>query len=202
MVSLGILCPSMILLAIYTNLLLFFEYLHIIYFSSVFWSKNDIIFAHPFFIFSTTEGAVVKDYFAVFDTKVIIKTTSKLEVWTAPRRDVACWFPALKDNIEDLALQLQTATRLSILSYSPLLPVNGSVYSFHEIWSTISSSSNWFFIYSLIAFSFHPTVSTKYPLAQKFLLPYFYFKFACLSNIISALFILQNVLQHSDIVLY
>lgn len=37
----------------------------------------------------------------------------------------------------------------------------------------------------VITFSFFPTVSTKYPLAQKCLFPYLYFKFACLSNIIN-----------------
>lgn len=36
-----------------------------------------------------------------------------------------------------------------------------------------------------------PTVSTKYPLHQKCLFPYLYFKFACLSNIISELFPLR-----------
>ena len=37
--------------------------------------------------------------------------------------------------------------------------------SFILIWSPILSSSNWFCIYYRIAFSFFPTVSTKYPLA-------------------------------------
>ena len=37
-------------------------------------------------------------------------------------------------------------------------------------------------------FLLRPTVSTYYPLHQKFLDPYLYFKFACLSNIISELF--------------
>ena len=86
---------------------------------------------------------------------------------------------------------------LSVLSYSSLLTVNRSVYSFHNIWSATSSSFNWFFIYSFIAFSFHPTLSIKYPLAQKFLLPYLYFKFPCLSCTL----ILQTVL-HSNMAVY
>ena len=36
-----------------------------------------------------------------------------------------------------------------------------------------------------MTFSFFPTVSTKYPFAQKCRLPYLYFKFACRSNIIN-----------------
>ena len=43
-------------------------------------------------------------------------------------------------------------------------------------------------MYALIAFLFRPTVSTKYPLAQKCLFPYLYFRFACRSNIIRLLF--------------
>ena len=42
-----------------------------------------------------------------------------------------------------------------------------------------------FFIYSFIAFSFRPIVSIKYPLAQMFLLPYLYFKSACLSPLLT-----------------
>ena len=41
---------------------------------------------------------------------------------------------------------------------------------------------------SLNCFLFRPTVSTKYPLAQKCLFPYFYLRFACRSNIIRLLF--------------
>ena len=63
-------------------------------------------------------------------------------------------------------------------------PVNGSIYSFMLIWSFAISSCNWFWIYSRIAPSYFPTVST---LHQKCLFPYFYFKFACLSNIIKLL---------------
>ena len=39
-------------------------------------------------------------------------------------------------------------------------PVNGSMYSFSDIWSAILSSANWFRIYSAITFLFLPTVST------------------------------------------
>ena len=46
-------------------------------------------------------------------------------------------------------------------------------------------------MYSCICFLFRPTVSTKYPLAQKWRSPYLYFKFACLSNIIKLLFPLR-----------
>ena len=41
-------------------------------------------------------------------------------------------------------------------------------------------------------FLLRPTVSTYYPLHQKFLDPYLYFKFACLSKIIKLLFPLRN----------
>ena len=43
-------------------------------------------------------------------------------------------------------------------------------------------------MYAFIAFLFRPTVSTKYPLAQKCLFPYLYFRLACRSNIIRLLF--------------
>ena len=43
-------------------------------------------------------------------------------------------------------------------------------------------------MYALIAFLLRPTISTKYPLAQKCLLPCLYFRFACRSNIIRLLF--------------
>ena len=66
-------------------------------------------------------------------------------------------------------------------------PVNGSIYSLILIWSATISSCSWFFIYCSILFAFFPTVSTKYPLHQKCLDPYLYFKFACLSKIISEL---------------
>ena len=46
------------------------------------------------------------------------------------------------------------------LPYLFLIPVNGSMYSLILIWSCIWSSSNCFFIYSLITRSFRPTVST------------------------------------------
>lgn len=46
-------------------------------------------------------------------------------------------------------------------------------------------------MYSCICFLFLPTVSTKYPLAQKCRSPYLYFRFACLSNIIRLLFPLR-----------
>ena len=94
---------------------------------------------------------------------------------------------SLKENIENLMLHYnyRQPRKMDIcFALFTLLPVNGSVYSFHKIWSAISSSSNWFFIYSFTAFSFRPTI---YPLVQKILLPYFYFKFACLLNIISAI---------------
>ena len=42
-------------------------------------------------------------------------------------------------------------------------------------------------MYSAIAFLFFPTVSTYYPLHQNDLVPYLYFRFACLSNIINVL---------------
>ena len=38
------------------------------------------------------------------------------------------------------------------------------------------------FLYSFMAFSICPTVSTKYPPVPKFCLLYLYFKLACLSN--------------------
>ena len=47
--------------------------------------------------------------------------------------------------------------------YLPLLtgsPVNGSLYSLSVNWSAAMSSCNWFATYSLIRFSFLPTVST------------------------------------------
>ena len=46
-------------------------------------------------------------------------------------------------------------------------------------------------MYCLIAVLFFPTVSTKYPLHQKLLCPYLYFKFACLSNIIKLLLLFK-----------
>ena len=81
--------------------------------------------------------------------------------------------------------------RLFSFAYCLLLPVNGSMYSLSVIWSLAKSSSNWFWMYSSIIFAFFPTVSTKYPRHQKFLLPYLYFRFACLSKIISALLLLS-----------
>lgn len=42
-----------------------------------------------------------------------------------------------------------------------------------------------------IQFSFFPTVSTKYPLHQKFRFLYLYFRFACLSKIINTLLLLS-----------
>ena len=42
-------------------------------------------------------------------------------------------------------------------------------------------------MYSCICFLFFPTVSTKYPRAQKCLLPYLYLRLACRSNIIRLL---------------
>ena len=67
------------------------------------------------------------------------------------------------------------------------VPLNGSLYSFLLIWSSFISSNSWFLLYSLTTSSFNPTVETKYPFAQNFLLPYFYFKFPYLSNIIKPL---------------
>ena len=72
-----------------------------------------------------------------------------------------------------------------------LLPVNGSMNSFILIWSAILSSVSCFRMYSRIFSLLRPTVSTKYPLAQKCLSPYLYFKFACLSKIIRLLFPLR-----------
>ena len=69
-----------------------------------------------------------------------------------------------------------------------LLPVSGSINPFMLIGSDILSSSNWFCMYALIAFLLRPAVSAKYPLAQKCLFPYLYFRFACRSNIIRLLF--------------
>ena len=57
------------------------------------------------------------------------------------------------------------------------------------------------FIYSFILFSFRSTISTKYPLVQKFLLSYLYFKLTFLSNILNPLLTLQTML-HLDIVIY
>ena len=56
---------------------------------------------------------------------------------------------------------LSRAAAMSRLSFLPCLffiPVNGSMYSLILIWSCIWSSSNCFFIYSLITRSFRPTV--------------------------------------------
>lgn len=49
-------------------------------------------------------------------------------------------------------------------------------------------------------FLFLSTVSTKYPLAQKCLFPYLYFKFACLSKIIRLLFPFKYPITH--VILY
>ena len=78
--------------------------------------------------------------------------------------------------------------RLFYLPSSVGFPVNGSIYSFRLICSIVLSSTNWFWIYFYIAVLLRPTVSTKYPLHQKCLFPYLYFRFANRSNIISALF--------------
>ena len=43
-------------------------------------------------------------------------------------------------------------------------------------------------MYFAIVASFRPTVDTQWPSAQNFLLPNFYFRLACLSNIIGELF--------------
>ena len=121
-----------------------------------------------------------------------IKTTSKLVVCSDPRGVSTCW--PLKGVLKVYHRITTTGSRLKRLfsfAYFLLLPVNGSIYSFREIWSLIKSSSSWFQIYSSIIFAFFPTVSTKYPRHQKFRLPYLYFKFACLSNIISALLLLS-----------
>ena len=44
-----------------------------------------------------------------------------------------------------------------------MAPVNGSIYSFMLIWSLAWFSSSWFRTYSLMIFSFFPTVSTYIP---------------------------------------
>ena len=69
-----------------------------------------------------------------------------------------------------------------------LLPLKGSSYSFTLNLSIAISCFSWSDIYFLIVASFNPIVLTYYPSAQKCLLPNLYFKFACLSNIINALF--------------
>ena len=67
--------------------------------------------------------------------------------------------------------------------------------SFFVLLSTLSapkySCKHEYKIDFCICFLFRPTVSTKYPLAQKWRSPYLYFKFACLSNIIKLLFPLR-----------
>ena len=82
-----------------------------------------------------------------------------------------------------------------VLPYSSLLPISRSVYSFHDIWSVISFSFNWFFIYPFIAFSFPSTVFTKRPIHQKFLLSYLYFKLVYLSNIVNTPLLLRNLIN-------
>ena len=85
----------------------------------------------------------------------------------------------------------QPLKRLFFFAYLFLLPVNGSVYSFIVIWSISKSYCIWFLMYSCIAVLFRPTVSAKYPLHQKWRLPYLYFRFACRSKIIRVLFPLR-----------
>ena len=69
--------------------------------------------------------------------------------------------------------------------------VNGSMYSFNDIWSYSKSSCNWFRTYSSIFFAFLPTVSTKYPLHQKCRFPYLYFKFAAFQISLTNFFLLN-----------
>ena len=83
----------------------------------------------------------------------------------------------------------------AFFTYCFLLPVNGSINSFKLIWSAIWSSSSCRLMYSCICFLFRPTVSTKYPLAQKWRSPYLYFKFACRSKIISELFTSSKMIR-------
>ena len=69
-----------------------------------------------------------------------------------------------------------------------LLPLKGSSYSFTLSLSNAISCFSCSSIYFLMVASFNPTVLTSYPSAHKCLFPNFYFKFACLSNIINPLF--------------
>lgn len=75
--------------------------------------------------------------------------------------------------------------RLTTAIFTLAYPLKGSLYSLVDRLSSIISSFSWFLMYSFTVSVFNPTVDTKYPFAQKFLLPYLYFKFACLSNIIN-----------------
>ena len=122
----------------------------------------------------------------------IITTTRKLVVCSDPRGVSTCWpLEGVLRVRHRITITGSRWKRLFSFAYFLLLPVNGSIYSLSEIWSLAKSSSNWFWMYSWIIFAFLPTVSTKYPLHQKFRLPYLYFKFACLSKIISALLLLS-----------
>ena len=85
-------------------------------------------------------------------------------------------------------IYLPSPTGLLLFAWFTGSPVNGSIYSLSIIWSYSISSFNWFWIYSCIFFAFLPTVSTWYPRHPKYLFPYLYFKFTCLSNIINVLF--------------
>ena len=75
--------------------------------------------------------------------------------------------------------------RLTTAIFTLAYPLKGSLYSLVDRLSSIMSSFSWFLMYSFTVSVFNPTVDTKYPFAQKFLLPYLYFKFACFSKIIN-----------------
>ena len=121
-----------------------------------------------------------------------IKTTSKLVVCTDPGGVRTCWpLKGVLRVCHRITITGSRWKRLFSFAYFLLLPVNGSIYSLSVIWSLAKSSSSWFWIYSWIIFAFFPAVSTKYPWHQKFLLPYLYFRFACLSKIIRVLLLLS-----------
>ena len=98
-------------------------------------------------------------------------------VCSDPRGVSTCW--PLKGVLKVYHRITTTGSRLKRLfsfAYFLLLPVNGSIYSFREIWSLIKSSSSWFQIYSSIIFAFFPTCIHKIPSTPKISTPILVFQ--------------------------
>ena len=127
-------------------------------------------------------------YISFFKKGDEIKTTSKLVVFSYPRRVAFCW-PLLGVLKAYHRITFPAATQsgflVIFLSRKWIYIFFDTYLIFHIIFFQLVLD---IFSYLLLIL---PTVSTKYPLHQKCLFPYLYFKLACLSKIISVLLLLR-----------